>query len=297
MIVQTQRERQVGDIEAGEHLCLLFADGSEERRVLSRYLTTGLHRHERVLCFTDRRSPTTVLTWLQSTGVDVDSMVRQGQLQVRSAENSYLPSGRFDADSMLATLDGEIDASLRAGFAGLRICGEVGWALRGVPGADQLERYESEVGEVFAGRPASAICQYDARQFDHDQLRRIDRCHHGRVALSPLYRDAVLQIVPSFPGGRQVLRVIGTVDHRNGDKLAMALQSLIVQPGDLRVDMSAVEFIDIGGLRVLLRTAHRLQDGRRLLVANLAPSLREVIALIGWDDEPRLVFTGHSVRS
>lgn len=208
------RVRRVRDMGHGEHLCLAFADDDEQRRVVTTYLRRGLERGERVLYFADQRAPERVLDWLGVAGTDPGPAVATGQLQVTTAGDSYLAAGSFDADAMVDALQREIASSLAVGYTGLRVSGEMGWALRDVPGADRLGEYEAKVNSVFAGRPASAVCQYDARLFDAETLDAFDRRHGGAVELPPLHSDTVLRLVPAFQSGRRTLRVFGTVDHR-----------------------------------------------------------------------------------
>lgn len=297
MTASAGRERQVRDVEPGDHLCLSFADDAEQRRVVTEYLSAGLAGGERVLYFADRHTPSTVLDWLAPTRVDTGSALVKGQLRVVAAEDSYLEAGRFDARTMTATLRREIDNSVASGFRGLRICGEMSWALRGVPGADQLEEYERGVGAVFEGQPVSAICQYDTRLFAPDRLDVLDRCHRGAVEPAPLHSDGLLRLVPSYRAGERCLRVIGTVDNRTHHHLVAALNTTLDWPGDVVVDMSALEFIDVAGLRALADTAVRLGGDRRLRIEHLVPALCEVVRLVGWDRTSGLVLVSEGIAA
>ncbi|PPS77009.1 hypothetical protein BV882_02450 [Streptomyces sp. 46] len=291
------RARKVVEVGPGDHLCFAFADDAEQRRMVSAYLADGLARGERVLYFVDRHAPAAVLSWLRSGGVDPDAAAASGQLRVATAEESYLASGVFDPDAMVASLQEEARDSLAAGYAGLRVSGEMSWALRDAPGLGRLEEYETKVHSVFAGRPASAICQYDARQFNPEQLRMFEQCHPAAVELDPWYSSSVLCIAPAFREGERVLQVTGTVDYQATSHLAAALEQTRQWPGDVRVDMSALDFIDLAGLRVLVHAAERLGEGRRLRVMNLTPMLCKVISVVGFDQHPALVVTAPEVMA
>ncbi|MCX2926309.1 MEDS domain-containing protein [Streptomyces sp. NEAU-W12] len=295
MITYEGTDRRVQDMDHGDHLCLAFTDDAEQRRVVTAYLTSGLHRGERIMYFADQLTPQEVLGWLAVSGTDPRPALEKGQLVVTTADDSYLAAGSFDADGMVAALRQEVRESLRAGYAGLRVSGEMGWVLRQVPGADRLADYETKVNQVFAGQRASAVCQYDARRFSPDQLDHLHGCHPGAVEPEPLYHDSTLRLVPSFRGGRRSLRVVGSVDHRTADALADALETALAWPGDIQVDMRALEFIDLSGVRVLARAAARLEDGRRLHVVELAPLLCQVISMVGFDETPALVVTAQEV--
>lgn len=285
----TDREHPVEKAGHGDHLCLVFGDDAENRRVAVRYMTDGLALGERVLYFADQSRPETVRNWLRAARVDVDAACARGQLQVVTVRESYLASGRFDPDTMIQNLRDAVRGSLEEGYTGLRVTGEMGWALRDVPGAELLHEYESRVTEVFTGNPASAICHYDARLFDTGALAAFDHCHPGKVELAPLHGHGALRTIPSFQDGRRVLRVVGSVDLQTADLLAEALRAACAWPGDIEVDMSALEFIDLTGLRLLARTADSLGDGRVLRVSHLPEMLRRVIHLAGLDGPAALV--------
>ncbi|GHD54473.1 MEDS domain-containing protein [Streptomyces galbus] len=288
MAADTGRDLLVQDVGQGDHVCLAFADDAEQRHVLSHYLADGLRRGERVLYFADRNTPDEVLGWLPAAGVDPGPLVSRGQLTVTTADDSYLASGTFDPDTMVAVLRQEVAASLAAGYTGFRVSGEMGWALREVPGADRLAEYETKVNAVFAEGRASAVCQYDARLFGAEQLHGFDRCHPSTAELRPLYQDARLRLVPAFRSGHHALRVVGTVDHTSTATLAAALETLLDRPGDVYVDMRELEFIDLAGVRALAHAADRMAAGRRLHVVDLAPLMAQVVRLVGFDDIPSL---------
>lgn len=297
MTTRADRERRVQDMVHGDHLCLAFADDAEQRRVVTAYVSAGLERGERVLYFADGRDPRQVLGWLGSAGTDPQRALASGQLKVTTTDESYLAAGSFDAEAMACGLRQEVADSLTAGYRGFRVSGEMGWALRGVPGADQLERYERKVTEVFAGQSASAVCQYDARRFGPAALDAFDRCHPGAVEPDELYAGPGLRLVPGFRAGQRALRVVGTVDYRGTDALAAALETTLEWPGDVWVDMSDLEFIDLAGVRALAHAAGRMPAERRLHVVDLAPLLCQVIAMVGWDVTPSLVVTARGAAT
>jgi len=284
----TARERQVRDIGPGDHACLSFADDAEQRRVVTEYVATGVANAERVLYFADRQPPSAVLGWLEAAGVDTGEAVARGRLSVVTADDSYLATGRFDSGAMVDALRREARDSTAAGFDGLRVCGDMGWALRGIPGAEHLEEYERAVDAVFREERASAICQYDARLFTPDRLAALDGCHRSSVEQRPLHSGALLKLVPTIRSGRHGLRVVGTVDNRTHRHFNAALGTARGWPGDLVVDMSALTFIDVAGLRALADTATRLGAGRHLRIEHLALALCDVVRMVGWDRTPGL---------
>ena len=107
---------------------------------------------------------------------------------------------------------------------------------------------------------------------------------------------APLRLTASRDGDVAVLRVVGEVDVSNCARLEGRLRDL-VEPGRpdrvdrLVVDASALEFLDLPGLRVLLFAEAELRRrGGRLVVQAPGRRVRRLLALL--DPEQRLAVEG-----
>ncbi|WP_147425306.1 MEDS domain-containing protein [Bailinhaonella thermotolerans] len=282
--------RDVRNVRLGDHLCLAFGHEDEQRAVVTEFVGAGLRRDEGVLYFADGDGRDRVRRWLFDAGVDVAAAVDRGQLVMRGIESGCLASGRFDPEAMIATLRHERDACLTAGFAGLWVTGEMGWAVSGTPGAERLEEFERRLAGLFDGGRAAAICQYDRRVFPPARLKGLLECHPGSVHMNPMFQGAALRMSPGYDAdGRPVLRVAGTIDRTTVGVWGEALRAAATWGGDIRVDMTGLEFIDVAGLREVAQIADGLPGDRRLRMRNLAPMVADVIRMVGWDQTPGLV--------
>ena len=93
---------------------------------------------------------------------------------------------------MLNTLRMYYDQAKAEGYRGCRVSGEMSWARKGLPGSDRLMEYESGVNRVVETHPVTAICQYDANEFDGDTILRCLEVHpytiiRGQVIHNPFY--------------------------------------------------------------------------------------------------------------
>jgi len=154
----------------GSHICGFYETEEEHCALMTPFLLQGLERGERVVYITDAHSAGTILEYLRDGGVDGEAAIARGQLIFRTAQETYLPDGRFDPDRMLALLQAETEGALADGFTGLRITGEMSWALRGMPGSEQLLEYEAQVNDLLPDLPFTGLCQYDRRQFGPEFL-------------------------------------------------------------------------------------------------------------------------------
>jgi anti-anti-sigma regulatory factor len=282
--------KQVGQIRPGDHLCLLFGSDEEQREVLTPFLVDGLARGEKIVYLGDGTAPETLTGWLGARGVDARAAWARGQLEMRAAEHGYTRAGRFDQRHLLTGLRTAVADARRSGYSGLRVAGEMSWALRGAPGAEHLVGYEREAQQVFDTGQASALCQYDQRLFDAVMVNRLSGCHAFLATPNAVYQDESVCVMPTFaPSGA---RVEGIVEVDNCRAVATALRGCARRiPGDIHLDLSALAFIDVAGLRALLEVAGELEN-RTLHIENLAPTLQQVVRLVGWDQSPGLRLCG-----
>ncbi len=152
------------------HICGFYETEEEHRALVTPFLIQGLERGERVVYIIDAHSAETILEYLQDGGVNGEAAIARGQLVFRIAQETYLPDSRFDPDHMLALLRAETEQALADGYTGLRITGEMTWALRGMPGSEFLSHYEVRVSEFLPDLPFVGLCQYDRRQFGPEVL-------------------------------------------------------------------------------------------------------------------------------
>lgn len=109
--------------------------------------------------------------------------------------------------------------------------------------------------------------------------------------MEPLVRTAELHVVRLHqPYG---LRIEGVVDVRSHHHLREALRVVAEPDRNVHLDLAGLEFLDLGGLRLLIGFARSRAAGRHVELAGLAPHLRQVIALVGWDDTPGLRVVTH----
>lgn len=193
---QEKRSISVGfcpeHFEEGTHMCLVFRDEADRRKIVSRFVESGIAESERVYYFADTVKPTEVVDWLESLDVDVSGPLAAHELTVDEALATYCPDGAFDPDRMLATLKSAYSASNSDGYPASRVTGEMSWALRGVPGAEHLMEYEAAINDVVKTHPITAMCQYDANRFDGQVIFQALQVHpyivmNGQLVRNPYY--------------------------------------------------------------------------------------------------------------
>jgi len=173
----------------GTHMCLIYDNEAHRRKIISQFLAGGMAAGEKVSYFSDEMSPEEVRGWLAEMNVELPDEDQDGHFEVSRAENIYCPDRKFVPDDMLDRLRAFYNQTLKAGFSGLRVSGEMSWALRDIPGSDRLMEYEALVNNVFATHPVTAVCQYDARRFDGATILNVHRVHPMLIVGTQVVRN------------------------------------------------------------------------------------------------------------
>ncbi len=262
----------------GDHVCARFGSAALQQQAVTAFVGNGLAARDRIWYLTDGSSPQQVLDFLRADGLAVDEAVASGQLAVRSAQESYLADGPFDAEAMVSALHAAVDEALADGYAGFRVTGEMSWATRDPAGIEGLLDYERRVGEVFSTRPA-AVCQYDTRLFDATVLDRAARLHPH--ALADRAEDAEqLSIGPL--SDRVGLRLTGEVHLGTRNQLRHALDALPAQTGELHLELAGLRFIDCRGVADLVACT-QTHPQRRLVLHDPPRIFCRVVDML-WPD-------------
>jgi hypothetical protein len=171
------------------HLCLIYDDEVQRRKIVSEYLAAGVKRGEIVRYFADTTTPEEVHTWLAELGI---APGKDDAFRVVKAENSYCPDGIFVPQQVIDNAVARYTTARAAGYTGSRVTGEMSWALRDIPGSERLLEYEIGLNRIENDFPYIGMCQYDARIFDGATLFKILQVHpymvaQGQIVKNPFY--------------------------------------------------------------------------------------------------------------
>lgn len=188
-----RREISIGFTErpflSGSHICYLFGDDDERFRVLAQFIAAGSRDRERILYLSDTLPVDGVRSALLREGAELGE---PGQSLFMPAEDGYLSNGKFSSQATLAKIQTFFENSISAGYRGARGTGEMSWALRGVPGVEDVMEYEARLTGLLECYPYTAICQYDIRRFDGATLMDVLSVHpysilRGQIVDNPYF--------------------------------------------------------------------------------------------------------------
>jgi anti-anti-sigma regulatory factor len=103
------------------------------------------------------------------------------------------------------------------------------------------------------------------------------------------YDDGVLRV--ACAGSPAVVRIAGEIDESSYSGLVGALERLADREGDVHINLAALTFCDLAGLRAILRLAGTGRgpngpSGKRLILHDVPGHLTRVLQILGWDSTP-----------
>ena len=178
------------------HICAFFDSEQQEYACLLPYFAEGLARGEQVVTIRDADKVAAHVRRLRESGaIPVDDATRAKRLRVFASEETYLQDGVFEVERMYNMIEAALVDAKASGFTRVRTCGDMSWALRDMPGTDELMRYESRVNKLIRDHDCTLMCTYDINQFSgravmdvlatHPQVLMGDRIYENPYYVEP----------------------------------------------------------------------------------------------------------------
>jgi anti-anti-sigma factor len=105
----------------------------------------------------------------------------------------------------------------------------------------------------------------------------------------PLYDDGALRIT-QIPGPGAGYALAGEIDEAAFPALARRLDEIAADLDEVHLNLAALDYTDLAGLRVIVGLA---DTGRRGVVLHqVPPHLRAILNIVGWDTAPGVEIAG-----
>ncbi len=178
----------------GDHVCAFYRGDDERDALLASYLGAGLQSGDKCVCVLDASHDNDAGALLAALDARRTPESSPDQLDVRLSRDTYLRGGRFSTEAMLAFWDDVVGAAIAGGYRFARAVGEMTWALRQMPGVEELVGYEAELNYFLPRYPQVILCLYDLERFDGEILVDILKTHPlvlvgGMVLENPYYLE------------------------------------------------------------------------------------------------------------
>lgn len=281
----TARESaEITELAMDDHACLTFGEEEERLDLTAAFVRDGLAAGLQVMWLSDA-APRIAADELARRGVPMSAAGR-GQMTAAGCEGRLLSGQAFHADAAVRWLAGQAEASREAGYPGLRVAVDMGWALRPVAGIEELPRFEEGIAGLLGGSAASVLCQYDRDRFDPVTLASVTGFHTCTVAAATYYADPVLRICRQYaPPG---IRIAGEIDYQAARPLGLALAEAVRLDGDVVINMAGLGFADAHCTAMIADAARTMAAASRTVVLYCQPGVGSGFARLGLTDLPRI---------
>ncbi|TDW47822.1 DcmR-like sensory protein [Flavobacterium sp. 270] len=181
-------------LSAPMHICGFFDSREQQYEVIIPYIMEGLESNDKVINILEANRHGEHCRCLTDSGISITDKLVSGQLEVLASENTYIKDGMFGAERMYAMLEKTLLSASRAGYDSVRACGDMVWALKNLPGTEELLQYESNLNLLTPKHSCSLICMYDVSSFSESTIKDVLLTHpyvikDGKIIKNPQYLD------------------------------------------------------------------------------------------------------------
>ena len=178
------------------HICAFFDSREEQYEILLPWLKEGINSNEEVLTILAGDSHKDHCSRMSDAGIAVQEVLTNKQLKVVATEDSYLQGGVFAAERMFSIVEQALLDAQAGAYDNLRACGDMEWALKNLPGTDELMEYEARLNLLTSKHDCSILCSYDINKFSGSAIADILATHphvimNGKIHRNPHYVDPV----------------------------------------------------------------------------------------------------------
>lgn len=134
-------------------------------REAASFLVNNVNEDIRLIFIGDASSRAAVLYNMFVMGFPVENALKLGWLNAKAPEDVYFTRNgsenfQFDADRVIAGFTSELNDSMKKGFQGMRVAGQIDWIRTFNINLNDVIDYESRINTLFASPNITAICQY-----------------------------------------------------------------------------------------------------------------------------------------
>jgi DcmR-like sensory protein len=181
-------------LSPGDHICAFYPSLAERDEVLIPYLTEGMDGGDKCICVLDNGDLSGFGASL-GPGLWPTAAPERCQLDLLRSEDIYLEGGGFSTERMIEFWDTSIGDALAGGYEFARAAGEMTWALREMPGVEELIGYESRLNKFLPKYPQVILCLYELGQFSGEVLVDVLKTH-PKVLLGGMLLDNPYYLEP-----------------------------------------------------------------------------------------------------
>ena len=173
-------------LEGIKLICCFYRSSAELESVFLPYLQEGLRNGENVVCIFRQGEHAGLRSKLESGGMT--SAESSQQLKILTEDETYISGGSFAKHRMAGMLRDLLENAKNSSRPAVRTLGEMSWALRNLPGTDELAEYECMVNEFCTTYGCVLACAYDVNKF-HARVLADAFATHSHIVLNGIIHE------------------------------------------------------------------------------------------------------------
>jgi hypothetical protein len=131
------------------HVCAFFSSAMEEYYALLPFICDGINCGQRAFHVLPAQHRENHLKQLRNAGIDVEKTMKSRQLEVALPEDTYLKTGRFNKEAMLALIPEALKGGAALGFPLTRMIAHAETAVDDWKSGNEWVEYEMRLNEVL----------------------------------------------------------------------------------------------------------------------------------------------------
>ncbi len=172
----------VGDVPWSTHFCQFYQSKEDLIETLVPYFKAGLEDNEFCLWITSEPlDDKEALKALMEGVPGLDGYLKQGQMEILSYEEWYLPGGDFNPEAVLEGWIDKLEQAQDKGFEGLRLSGNTFWLEKDL--WDDFIHYEDMINRVIGKYHMMALCTYCLEKCSASEILDVINTHKFAVAM------------------------------------------------------------------------------------------------------------------
>ena len=201
-------------IEGPLHVCAFFDSREEQYKTLLPWIKEGIENKEEIINILDGSLHNDHCCRLSDANIPVHEVVKRGQLKLFASEQTYLNGGSFAAERMVELLENALMDAQNGPYGAFRGYGDMEWALKNLPGTDELIEYEARINTFAPKYNCSIVCVYDITRFSGSAVVDILATHpyvimDGKIHKNPHFIDPIDLLKDLIKRPRRPLSVTG----------------------------------------------------------------------------------------
>lgn len=169
-----------GNVRWGAHLCHFYATAEDLEEITVPFLVAGIANHEKCIWIVNApMSAGRARVALAMQVPDLDARIRDGQVAVIDRADWIARTGALDSERRIEHWLERERIALAAGFAGLRMAGDVAWT-EGENWRD-LTQHEGRIHRAMHARRITALCGYPLERCGAHEIIDVLRNHKSAL--------------------------------------------------------------------------------------------------------------------